>query len=106
MHFKRSKYGAKPVFVDGIRFASQREAKRYNELGTLLAAGLISDLQLQPRFNFMVKGVKCFADVADFSYTTSSGAQIIEDAKGFKTDIYKLKKKLIEAAFGVEIKEV
>ena len=47
------KYNAIPTTVDGIRFASKREARRYLELKLLQKAGHISDLELQPRFRLM-----------------------------------------------------
>lgn len=43
--------------------------------------------------------------MADFVYTTEDGAQIIEDVKGMKTDVYKLKKKLMKELRGIEILE-
>jgi hypothetical protein len=103
----RSKYGAKPVVVDGIRFASQAEARRYGELKLLLRAGEISELALQPRYPFFINRRKVFTYVADFSYfCRRSGKQFIEDVKGVRTDVFKLKKKLIEASYGIRITEI
>lgn len=44
--------------------------------------------------------------IADFTYRDSEGNFIVEDAKGFRTDVYKIKKKLMLWRFGIEIKEV
>lgn len=110
---RRHKYGAKPTTVDGIRFASKREAKRYGELKLLERAGLISCLELQPRFPFTLRGTfsneakHIFTYVADFSYLDHDGTGIVvEDVKGVRTEVYKLKRKLIEEQYGITITEV
>jgi dsDNA-binding SOS-regulon protein len=63
-----SKYGAVRTEVDGISFASKKEARRYSELKLLERAGEIADLQLQPRFPLTVNGVRVCTYVADFQY--------------------------------------
>lgn len=106
-----NKYRAEPVHVDGIRFASKREAKRYGELQLLLKAGEITDLELQKRIALTVNGVVICHYVADFAYLEPNKAgglpeQVVEDTKGFRTPEYKLKAKLFEAIFGFPIREV
>ena len=72
----RTKYGARPVTIDGHRFASQAEARRYTVLRARLAAGEIFDLELQPRFPIVVDarpvrfkgGGRAMVYVADFRY--------------------------------------
>lgn len=66
--------------------------------------GEISSLELQPKFYFTYKDKKIFLYKADFSYI-KDGEKVIEDTKGFRTPIYKLKKKLIEAQHGIMIYE-
>lgn len=44
--------------------------------------------------------------IADFTYRDSEGNFIVEDAKGFRTDVYKIKKKLMLWRYGIEIREV
>jgi hypothetical protein len=100
-----SKYRAKPVVVDNIRFASQKEAKRYGELKLLQMAGNISDLKLQERFSIEINGVHICDYLADFCYT-ENGERITEDVKGVKTDVYRIKRLLMWAVLGVEIMEV
>lgn len=97
-----SKYGAKKTEIDGIEFDSGKEADRYIELKLLERAGEISDLELQPKFDFKIEDKKIFTYIADFCYT-ENGKRIIEDVKGFKTPVFCLKKRLIEAQFGVKI---
>jgi hypothetical protein len=117
---KRHKYNAVPTFVNGIRFASKAEAKRYAELLILEAAGQIYDLKLQPSFELSVANMNQDAIgkyLADFSYRLSDKAQkfdhtkkqiwhIVEDVKGFKTPLYKWKKKHAEAQYGIKIVEI
>lgn len=106
-HFgtRRSKYNARKVTIDGIVFASGHEGARYTELKLLQRAGKITGLELQPKFDFKIEGKKVFLYKADFAYFEGD-KRIIEDAKGFKTREYKLKKKIIEAAYHLQITEV
>jgi hypothetical protein len=101
---KRSKYGAKKTVVDGITFDSMAEAARYGALKIVQAAGLISELRLQVRYDITVNGRKVCRYVADFVYI-ENGKEVVEDVKGMKTPVYNLKKKLMEAVFGVVILE-
>jgi hypothetical protein len=91
-----SKYSAKPTFVDGIRFASAAESRRYSELKCLQQAKIIEKLDRQPRFALYVEGDLVTTYVADFAYY-ENGKRVIEDVKGFKTDEYKIKRKLLLA---------
>lgn len=103
----QSKYRNRAVVIDGVRFASQKEGRRYTELKALLAAGKIADLELQPPFPVIVSGVRVCVYKADFTYMDlTTGKQKVEDAKGFRTPLYKLKKKLVEALYGITILEV
>ena len=104
---KRHKYGAKAVTIDGIRFASKKEGKRYAELKLLAKSGEISELQRQVPFRYELDGELMFTYVADFTYLDKlEGLTIIEDVKGVKTPLYRLKKKLIEAEYNIEIMEI
>ena len=100
-----SKWRNVRVTLDGIRFASQREAQRYAELKIELRAGMIGDLELQKRFPLMVNGVHVCAYVADLVYCRQ-GVRVVEDAKGKATDVYKIKRALMRAVYGIEIVEV
>lgn len=101
---RRAKFAAKPTVVDGVRFASKKEAKRYVELRLLERAGRIAGLELQPVYVLMVNGVKVCSYVADFRYR-EGGSLVVEDVKGFRTREYKLKKKLLLATHGIAILE-
>lgn len=94
------KYGNKKTIVDGFEFDSKLEAKRYNELKILLRSGVISDLTLQKvfllqdGFTYAKKRERPITYVCDFYYKDKQGNEIVEDAKGFKTDVYKIKRKM------------
>jgi hypothetical protein len=107
------KYHSKKTIVDGIKFDSKKEATRYQELKLLEKAGKIKELKLQPEYELIPKfkkNNKTYRKTiykADFSYfDIEANKYIIEDVKGFKTDVYKLKKKLFEYKYDYEIKEV
>lgn len=109
----RSKYHAVPTVIDNIRFASKAEARRYQELLLLAKAGEIEHLELQPKFTLTVAGVVVGHYIADFRYhlvLVKSGqritTQVVEDVKGIKTPLYRLKKKIVEALYPVTITEV
>ncbi len=102
---KRSKYNAVKTAVDGITFASKAEAKRYGELKLLERACQIANLKLQPVYECVVNGKLVCKYVADFRYTTPYGFTV-EDVKGMKTPVYRLKKKLVEALHGITITEI
>lgn len=102
---KTSKYKAVRTTIDGITFASQREANRYAELKLLVKAKTISDLRMQYAYIIAINGVHICNYIADFRYI-ENGQVVVEDAKGVRTPVYKLKKKLVEAAYNVKILEV
>lgn len=102
---KRHKYNAIKTTLDGITFASKAEAKRYAELKLLVQAGVIFNLSMQPRFDCVVNEQKVCTYVADFLYL-EAGKQVVEDVKGMKTPVYKLKKKLVEAIHNIQITEI
>jgi hypothetical protein len=108
---KRSKYRAIRTEVDGVTFASKREAARYQELLILGAAGKLCNLELQPRFPIMLNGQTIATYIADFRYQTvpwdyEPVENVVEDVKGMKTPVYNLKKKLVEAQYGIQIREI
>lgn len=96
----------KKIEVEGIIFHSPVEARRYVDLRQRERFGEISELERQVPYKFEENGRHCFTYLADFVYRiAATGEQIVEDVKGMPTDIYRLKKKLIEARFGIEITE-
>ena len=102
-----NKYRNKPVTVDGHRFASKAEAKRYGELKLLEKAGEITRLTLQARYRLTVNGVKICDYIADFAYLSGpKNTLTVEDVKGVRTAVYRIKKKLMKAIYGIDIVEI
>ena len=101
---KKNKYNAKPKIVDGIKFHSTSEANRYIELQIAVRAGAIQNLRRQVPYKMVINGVKICTYYADFVYL-EDGKEVVEDTKGYHTDIYKLKKKLMLAINNIEILE-
>ena len=120
----RNKYSADKVVVDGIEFASKREARQYRDLVLLLKSGEISDLRMQVKYLLIpaqrepdIIGPKGgrkpgklieheVSYVADFVYKDKDGNEIVEDTKGFRTKEYIIKRKLMLWVHGIRIREV
>lgn len=108
-----NKYGAEKIEIDGITFDSKLEGKRYAELKNLERAGIITDLELQPRIPLRGATGPLISESGrelyykgDFGYIDAeTGKLVIEDAKGFKNRLYLLKKAILRAD-GIEIVEV
>lgn len=108
MAFKKkfNKYGNVKTVVDGIKFDSKKEGSRFLELKARERAGLISNVETQPKFllqeKYRDKEGKAIREInysADFKYIeVSTGKEIIEDVKGHKKHldpVFKLKKKML-----------
>lgn len=104
---KANKYNAIRTEVDGIVFHSQAEARHYSRLKLLEKAGAIGTLELQPRYDLHVNGVKVGFYKADFRFRDmDTGEEVVVDVKGVKTPVYNLKKKMLKAEYGIDIQEV
>lgn len=117
---KGPKYRNIETIVDGIRFASQKEARRFPYLKELENSGEISDLRLQVNFTLQEgftkpngERVKPIVYKADFTYKKRDEngrytLYIVEDVKtkGTRTEKYKIKRKLFMEKFQLEITEV
>lgn len=85
-----NKYHARKVVIDGITFASGLEGRRYCMLKLMERAGEITDLRLQVAYNLEVNGIKIGRYIADFVYIAwHTGQEVIEDAKGKQTELFK-----------------
>lgn len=123
----RHKYGAKPVVAckacgcwhqtgpfewrgscincrhtESVRFASQLEAKMWAVYRDMEKRGEISELELQPRFPLNINGAKIGTYVADFRFLRN-GDRVVVDTKGASTPVFRLKQKLVEALYGIQI---
>ncbi len=104
----RLKYNNVKKEVDGKKFDSTKESKRYLELKSMVERGEISELHEQVKFTFAHNGVKICSYIADFTYS-KNGKEVVEDVKSEMTKklpVYKMKKKMMVAFFGIEINEV
>lgn len=101
------KYRNKIVEIDGIKFRSKKESKRYGELKLLMRVGEIFCLEMQPRFPLYIEsnGEKIFlcTYVGDFKYKTKGGQEVVEDVKGMRTELFKLKEKLYNAQYTTKL---
>lgn len=103
--YRKNKYGAKKTTVDGHTFDSKAEAKRYQELKLMLRAGVIEDLELQPKFEIIPKqkDERKASYIADFKYyDKEKGTEVVEDVKGGRatqTQAYVLKRKLFKLKY-------
>lgn len=99
-----SKYGNRRFEADGFNWDSKAEYRRYCELRMLETAGMISHLAVKPKFTLLPafkrdgKHYRGIIYVADFRYTLA-GVEVIEDVKGMKTAVYKMKKQLLLAQY-------
>ena len=102
-----SKYGNKKMTApDGQRFDSVKEYHRWGCLRLLERAGVIKDLKRQVKFELIprIGNDRACNYIADFTYM-EDGKLVVEDCKGMKTDVYKIKKKLMLWVHGIRIKE-
>ena len=104
---KSSKFGAKKTRVDGITFDSKWESERYGQLKAMERGGIVTDLKLQFKYDIVINDIKICKYIADFVYKEESPdgkiREIVEDAKGFETPEFKLKKKLMKAVHNIDI---
>lgn len=103
------KFGNIPTEVDGIAFASKKEARRYGELRLLERAGRITALKVHPSFPLDVNGIPVCRYVGDFSYLAADGSAVVEDVKSpitRKHPVYRIKAKLFRAIHGFDVLEV
>ena len=109
MRAKKFKYNNQPTKLDDHCFDSKREANRYAELKLLQIGGKIRGLNMQVRFRIDVNGVHICDYIADFYYEElqkcGSWQRIVEDTKGVRTAVYKLKRQLMLAVHNIKILE-
>lgn len=124
----RNKYNAKKVEIDGIKFDSVKESRRFLVLRAMEEAGTISDLKRQVKYVLIpaqreadtvgkrggkIKGKLLEREcsyVADFVYKDAQGNTIVEDVKGYRGggayEIFKIKRKLMLYIHGIKINEI
>lgn len=108
---RKGKYNAQGEHVDGYWFASASEAKRYRQLKVMLDAGIIDALEMQPKYAIAINGRPITTYRGDFRYAVLDERKriervVVEDVKGMVTDVYALKKKMVEALYEIQIREI
>jgi len=113
---KPRKYRNKPTVVDGIKFASKREAARYGELKLLARRGEIRDLECHPSYSLTINGMQIGTYTADFRYRERVGVTarvygdiVVEDVKSpatAKAKDFRRTLKLMKAIHGIEVRVV
>ena len=101
-----NKYHAKKAEFNGIKFDSKHERDRYVELLLLERAKEIMDLKCQVKFPLIARSAygREIVYIADFVYY-EDGKLVVEDTKGFRTDVYRLKKRLLAEKYNIVIRE-
>lgn len=110
-----AKYKNRKITWQGRTFDSRKEFDRYQELLLLQRAGKIRDLQTQVRYELIPNQYgpdgkmveRSVAYKADFVYQDmATGQTVVEDTKGFRTQEYIIKRKLMRYRYGIEIREI
>lgn len=105
--FKRgNKYNAKKTEYKGVMYDSKKEAAHAQRLEYQMMACDVVDVQRQVKFKVVIHGKHCFTYILDFRVQYQNGNVEYHDVKGFRNGMYKLKKKIVEAYFGITIKEI
>lgn len=102
-----SKYRNKRVEYGGYKFDSIAEKDRFIQLKMLETKGYIKDLKLQVPFVLIHKSEygNAIRYIADFTYLIDKEL-VVEDVKGVLTKEYKLKKRLMQEIYNINIQEV
>lgn len=101
---RNGKFNAIVITTSEGRFDSKMEYQRYLSLKLMQRAGEINDLQRQVSYELIAGGIHICTYVADFVYQ-KQGVTVVEDAKGFRTPEYRLKRRLMKDILGIEILE-
>jgi hypothetical protein len=102
------KFNNVPTRVGDRLFASRKEAGRFDQLKLLEKNGEVRDILCQVPFKLEINGRHICRYIADFTYVEKRNgiwAEVVEDVKGYKTAMYRLKKKLMKAIHGIEVRE-
>ncbi len=110
----KNKLGAEPIVIDGIWFPSTKEGNYYSTLQMLKKcpdlSQRVSKFELQVPYKVSVNNIHCFTYYLDFRVTYANGRVEHIDTKGHKAgctyNLFRLKKKCVEAQYGITIKEI
>lgn len=107
---KGSKYGNRKTLYKGEMYDSKKEADYAQTLDLMTKArdarARVQSYGRQVPYPIFVREKKICTYLADFVVTYADGSVEVVDVKGVKTDVYKLKKKLVEALYNIQILEI
>ena len=101
----KTKYGNKTTEVGGHKFDSRKEARFFLQLQQDPA---VKSIRTQVKYELIPKqqGERACSYVADFVVEYQDGRTVVYDVKGMKTDVYRIKRKLMLWVHGITIQEV
>lgn len=103
---KRGKYNNRKTVYNGREYDSKKEAIRAFELDLMVKAKIVKKWIPQQQFVFNYNGIKICSYYADFTVHYVDGHIEVEDVKGVRTGVYIIKKKMMKAFYGINIKEI
>lgn len=112
INVKQSKYKNKKAIYKNIEFDSMKEMSWYIKYELMEKSGSIKDLQrqvkfeLQPSFKLNGKTIRAINYYADMTYIDKDNKLHVIDIKGMRTEVYKLKKKMMAYKYNIEIEEI
>ena len=96
---KQNKYNNQSKEYNGRYYHSKKEAAYAQELDLLKKAGEIKDWKPQHRVSLDVNGYHICNYIVDFLVTNKYGEEELHEVKGFETDLWRIKRKLLEAIY-------
>jgi hypothetical protein len=102
----KSKYHNKSSVYDGYYYASKLEAGHAQNLDTLKKAGKVIKWERQIPIDLIANGIKICRYYCDFKVWWTDGKITLEETKGIETDVYRIKRKLLEAFYMPEHPEL
>lgn len=103
-----SKFGNRRTEYNGLSYDSKKEASRAAELDLLVRSGVVERWERQVPFQVEINNIKIFKYLADFVVYYKDGTRVVEDVKSDVTKrlpVYRIKKKAVEAYYGIKIHE-
>jgi hypothetical protein len=105
-----NKYNAKKTIYNGITFDSKKEAEFAMYLDSEQQAGRIHGYNRQVPFEAIINGKKCFKYILDFEVLNKDDTISHIDIKGMRKGqayaMFRIKKKIIDALFNINIEAV
>jgi len=104
--FQGNKYGSTSHEYNGRIYHSKKEAAYAQELDLRIKAGEVREWTPQFKISLAANGRHICTYIPDFLVTFADGSQELHEVKGFATETYRLKRKILEATYLVEHPEI